>query len=170
MSVFVVSESQAREFLKALGRAKLAKQGLKRIAMAMNNIKELSVEEGKALEENLPPELKEFAVKLALANAAGEEIRIGEPGEAGGDGGETPKKKGKKAALKGEVDRFGTRKGTVYAKANAVLTAKPKPMKQIVQEAGLKDTCYNHLKRLIAAGLVVKTAEGFAMAKKEKDA
>ncbi len=60
-------------------------------------------------------------------------------------------------------DRFGSRLGSNKAKANAVLTTEPKAMAQIVQEAGLPATMYNHLNRLASKGLVVKTKEGYRL-------
>lgn len=61
------------------------------------------------------------------------------------------------------TDRFGTKLSSPYAKANAVLTTAPKSMKQIVQEAELKDTCYSHMNKLVAAGLVRKKDGGFCL-------
>lgn len=61
------------------------------------------------------------------------------------------------------ADRFGSRLGSNHAKANAVLTSTPKKMKQIMAEAGLDDTCYNHLNALAKRGLVIKTEAGYAL-------
>jgi hypothetical protein len=60
-------------------------------------------------------------------------------------------------------DRFGGRQGSKHAKANAVLTTVPKKMKQIMAEAGLDDTCYDHLNALVKRGLVVKGEAGYAL-------
>ncbi|HEY1380255.1 MAG TPA: endonuclease NucS domain-containing protein, partial [Gemmataceae bacterium] len=60
-------------------------------------------------------------------------------------------------------DRFGSRQGSKQAKANTVLTAVPKKMKQIMAEAGLDDTCYNHLNSLVKRGLVMKSEAGYAL-------
>jgi hypothetical protein len=65
-------------------------------------------------------------------------------------------------SAKGEgVDEFGNRKGTAMAKVNSLLSKKPKTMAELVEEAGLKDTCYNHLNKLIGKGLVVKMEKGY---------
>ena len=61
------------------------------------------------------------------------------------------------------TNRFGSREGGKNAKADAVLTATPKKMKQIVAEAGLDDTCYTHLNALVKQGIVVKTDAGYAL-------
>jgi hypothetical protein len=60
-------------------------------------------------------------------------------------------------------DKFGSHQGSRYSKANAVLTTAPKKMKQIVAEAGLDDTCYNHLNALVKRGLIVKSEAGYAL-------
>jgi hypothetical protein len=61
-------------------------------------------------------------------------------------------------------DRFGSRLESRAAAVNAVLSGRPKTMKQIMREAGLEKTCYSHLGELVAAGLVVKTKQGFRLA------
>jgi hypothetical protein len=60
-------------------------------------------------------------------------------------------------------DGFGSRLGSKHAKANAVLTITPKKMKQIMAEAGLDATCYNHLNALVKRGIVVRTEAGYAL-------
>jgi hypothetical protein len=60
-------------------------------------------------------------------------------------------------------DRFGSRQGSKHAKANAVLSTVPKKMKQIMAEAGLDDTYYDHLNALVKRGLVVKSEAGYAL-------
>lgn len=85
-----------------------------------------------------------------------------------------PNSKSKKAATepaanapapngKATVDRFGTRLGTKFAAANATLTKKPKTMREIIDEAGLTETCYNHLNRLVRAKLIRRTKEGYSL-------
>lgn len=56
-----------------------------------------------------------------------------------------------------EVDDFGTKMGTAFQKANAVLSMEPKTMAQIEKEAGLSDTCYNHLNDLVKKNLIGKS-------------
>lgn len=68
-----------------------------------------------------------------------------------------------KAAASGPVDAFGSREGSLEAKCNAVLSKTPKKMKQLVQEGGLSDTCYDHLKKLATRGLVEKTPDGYRL-------
>lgn len=68
-----------------------------------------------------------------------------------------------KAATSGPVDAFGSRLGSLEAKCNAVLSKTPKKMKQLVQEGGLSDTCYDHLKKLATRGLVEKTPDGYRL-------
>ena len=59
------------------------------------------------------------------------------------------------------ADKYGYRLGSDRAKINAVLSTEPKTMKTLVQEAGLSDTYYQHLKRLVEKGFVEKTDKGF---------
>jgi hypothetical protein len=60
-------------------------------------------------------------------------------------------------------DNFGARFGTKRARANAVLTATPKTMRQIMGEAELSDTIYNHMKDLIARGFVKRVGGGYCL-------
>jgi hypothetical protein len=60
-----------------------------------------------------------------------------------------------------EVDKFGLRVGSEVSKALSVLTNKPKNMKQIMEEAGMKDTRYSALKKLAEAGKIGKSEEGY---------
>lgn len=62
-----------------------------------------------------------------------------------------------------EVDRFGARIGTKLAAFNACITRKPKSMAELLAEAGLEKTVYNHANRLIAEGLVAKTDKGYRL-------
>ena len=77
------------------------------------------------------------------------------------------KKKAKKAVVstkeKKDVDKFGSRKGSDAAKVNAALGKKPKKMKQLMADAGLESSFYNHLNKLVEAGHVVKSDEGYAI-------
>jgi hypothetical protein len=68
-----------------------------------------------------------------------------------------------------ELDQYGARVGSGGAKVNAVLSTTPKKMDQLIKEAGVSGTYYQHLKAMIQAGLVVKTAAGFALAQKGTD-
>ena len=73
--------------------------------------------------------------------------------------GKSPKKaSGRMRKVDGEVDKFGFRLDSNFAKANAVLTTKPKKMSEIVSESGIPDTCYNHMNKLVAAGKIGKTS------------
>jgi hypothetical protein len=68
-----------------------------------------------------------------------------------------------KEPVSAKRDRFGSRLGSKQAAVNAVLTETPKKMKEIMQEAGVDATYYNHLGKLAMQGLVVRTKEGFAL-------
>lgn len=59
---------------------------------------------------------------------------------------------------------FGLKPGSKSARVASVLTAKPKRMKQIMEEAGVDQTFYNLMKRLVLAGHVAKTNDGYARA------
>jgi hypothetical protein len=61
------------------------------------------------------------------------------------------------------VDAFGSRLGSKAAKVNACLTKEPKKMPQIISEAGMDQTFYNHLNKLAAAGKVLRTEEGYRL-------
>jgi chromatin remodeling complex protein RSC6 len=81
----------------------------------------------------------------------------------------TKDKKAKKTAERKakstvKVDKFGSREGSNNARINAVLSRKQKKMSELVQEAGISGTCYDHLKKLIADGKVVKGEKGFKLA------
>ena len=94
-----------------------------------------------------------------------------------------PKKKNKKFAAKagkaerkktspehrGEkigIDKFGSRLGSNNAQFNTTLSHKPKKMAELVQEAGLKGTYYDHVGKLVEAGFVAKTDEGYKLLQK----
>jgi hypothetical protein len=49
-------------------------------------------------------------------------------------------------------DRFGFKEGTRGYKVNLALSTKPMSMKEIMEAAGLHDTCHNHCKAMIEAG------------------
>lgn len=77
---------------------------------------------------------------------------------------ETAKKQEKRIAEKADIDKFGSRKGSNCAKINAVLSKKPKPMKQLVKEAKVSGTYYELLKSLVKEGHVKKSDKGYALA------
>jgi hypothetical protein len=62
-----------------------------------------------------------------------------------------------------EFDAFGSGATTKAAKINACLTTLPKKMKELMNEAGLTETLYNHLNKLVAMGKVVRTDEGYSL-------
>lgn len=74
------------------------------------------------------------------------------------------KKQEKRIAEKIDADKFGSRKGSNTSKINAVLSKKPKKMSQIIKEAKLSGTHYEHLAKLIEAGHAKKTDKGYALA------
>jgi hypothetical protein len=53
--------------------------------------------------------------------------------------------------------------GPSSPKANATLSKKSKAMKQIMDEAGLTATVYNHMNRLAKAGLIRRTDDGYCL-------
>lgn len=70
------------------------------------------------------------------------------------------KKKAERAESSGEKDKFGNRLGTRLAKFNAALSAKPKSMKEILEEIGEERSFYNHANALVAEGMILKTEDG----------
>ncbi len=78
----------------------------------------------------------------------------------------TAKKTSKKTESKPVVrDKFGSKKGSSPSKINAAITRKPKLMAQLVKDAGVSCTYYEHVKKLIADGHVEKTDKGFRLTK-----
>ncbi len=76
----------------------------------------------------------------------------------------TPAAKTTKTESNGvEKDQFGARLGTLTAKANAALTNKWKTMKEIVEDAGLNGTVYNHMNKLVELGFAEKSEEGYRL-------
>lgn len=65
-------------------------------------------------------------------------------------------------------DKWGFKEGTFAFKVNAVLSAKtPKTMKEIVEEAKVENTAYDHFKKMIEKGYVVKMEDGYRLAEKK---
>jgi hypothetical protein len=64
-------------------------------------------------------------------------------------------KKGKSAKQSG-TDKYGSRLGTNNAKINEALSRKWQTMQEIMEGAGLKGTCYDHLNRMVDKGFVEK--------------
>ena len=77
------------------------------------------------------------------------------------------KKQAKKAVAaskeKKNIDKFGSREGTIQAKINIVLTKKPKTMEMILKDAKIGNQQSGHLRNLIEAGYVIKSDKGFAL-------
>lgn len=89
---------------------------------------------------------------------------------------ESAKEKSGKKAVKGkmgtsekmpkEKDKWGVRVGSQGSLAMSVLDKKKaKPMSEIVSAAGLSDTCYDFMKKMVMAGHVERTDGGFKLAK-----
>lgn len=74
------------------------------------------------------------------------------------------KKTAKRIAEKVDLDKFGSRKGSAYAKINTVLSKKPKKMSQLVKEAKVSGTYYEHLNKLIKDRVAKKSDKGYALA------
>ena len=72
----------------------------------------------------------------------------------------TVKKTAKKTV---ETDKFGSRVGSNKARFNAVLSKKPKKMAELVKEAKLSGTFYEHVNTLIDAGHVEKTDKKYKL-------
>ncbi len=70
----------------------------------------------------------------------------------------------KAVAAKDNTDKFGSRKGTIKAAINSVLTKKPKTMEYLLKEAKVSNQQSGHLKNLIDDGYVVKTDKGYHLA------
>jgi len=68
------------------------------------------------------------------------------------------KKTDKKTSAKDKkgMDSFGSRIGTNNAVINKCISKKPKNMKEIVEQAGLSGSFYNHLNKLAEKGLIKK--------------
>ncbi|HUU86362.1 MAG TPA: hypothetical protein VMX17_01245 [Candidatus Glassbacteria bacterium] len=64
-----------------------------------------------------------------------------------------------------ETDKFGSRKGSIASKINAVLTKQPKTMEQLQKDADVENQQNGHLKKLIEAGYAKKVdGKGYALA------
>lgn len=57
-------------------------------------------------------------------------------------------------------DEFGNREGSNASAINSALNCEPMSMQELMQKAGIKATCYNHMKKLVASGVAVKTPDG----------
>ncbi len=73
------------------------------------------------------------------------------------------KEKETKKQKKTGLDKFGSRKGTIQARINAVLTKRPKTMQQILDDAEVDNPQSGHLNNLIKAKHIVKSEKGFAL-------
>lgn len=62
-----------------------------------------------------------------------------------------------------DVDKFGSRKGTIQAKINAVITKRPKTMDQLLEDAEVTNPQSGHLNNLIKDGWIIKSEKGFAL-------
>ena len=119
---------------------------------------------GKAVEDAAQRESGRKAEK----KAKGKKVEVKEEDKPVAKPKSKTKKKTKKVVVitskeKKDVDKFGSRKGSDAAKVNAALGKKPKKMKQLMADAGLESSFYNHLIKLVEAGHVVKSDEGYAI-------
>lgn len=65
-------------------------------------------------------------------------------------------------------DKWGYKEGSFAFKINAVLSNKvSKMMKEIVEDAKVENTAYDHLKRMMEKGHVVKMEDGYRLAEKK---
>lgn len=113
---------------------------------------------------------KEKDVKTTEKKGTGDKKGSKPKAEAVKSAAQTTKKKDKGNPDKSsaEVDKFGSRVGSKLAKVNSLLSNKPITMSELVEKAELGDTCNKHMKKLIEAGHVVKTDEGYKLASKKK--
>jgi hypothetical protein len=159
-----VKESDARRMLVAVG---FNAETLKKVSKIQKNLSTLNAVAGTLTEpeDKADAKIRDEVLKALEAN---EEIVVdADPAEANGvaqvgSNGKAEKKRESKASS-GErkgTDRFGSRIGSHFANANAVVSAKPKTMAEIVTESGIPATCYNHINKLVAAGFLVKTEDG----------
>lgn len=139
-------------------KAKLAKQ--------IKKLKKL-VEETTDIDDKLDDNELETLLQLVNAKENKEKISI-----KTGTGGKKKKAKAKKKTTKSKqtkdsgkgVDKFGSRKTSKAHKINQCLSAEePKKMPQLVEEAGLEHTFYNHINKLIERGFVEKTGDGYLL-------
>jgi len=63
------------------------------------------------------------------------------------------------------LDAFGSRLGSNNAKINKCLSKKPKKMSQLIKEANLSGTYYEHAKSLIEKKFIIKSKEGYSLKK-----
>ncbi len=77
--------------------------------------------------------------------------------------GSVSKEKEIKKQEKTGLDKFGSRKGTIQARINAILTKRPKTMQQILDDAEVDNPQSGHLNNLIKAKHIVKSEKGFAL-------
>jgi hypothetical protein len=91
-----------------------------------------------------------------------------------------PKKRGRKADPNkppkekkpaAEKDKFGSRLGSKKAQFNTAISKKPKSMKELSEESGIAvhNTNYNHLKDLVAKGLITRIENKFCLLRKEAE-
>lgn len=165
-NAMVITEKAARGLFKAAGLKKLAGENTVQRVQRKLNDKEFML----GVADKLAPDAPEAETLKGVLEAieASKEVKV-----KSGKGGTQPSKNGNKTkaggktspkAPAGETDALGTRLGTNFAKANSVLSKKPKKMSDIVKEAGLSDTCYNHMNRLVKEGKVKKSDAGYALA------
>ena len=74
------------------------------------------------------------------------------------------KPKAEKKKKDAAMDKFGSRVGSQAAKINSCLTKKAKTMAELMGEVGAESTFYNHLNKLVKAGHVAKTDDGYKIA------
>jgi hypothetical protein len=126
----------------------------KRIEKEVNEAKERESERKKeAMKKNATKTAKKTGKKVT-AKKTGKKV--------------TAKKTGKKVTAKKttkvEKDKFGSRVGSSKALFNACLTRKLKTMRELVKEAKLTGTYYEHIKTLIKSGHVEKVdGKGFRL-------
>ena len=162
-----VSEKKVGVLLTSMGLPDVENWSISKLTKAVNDI--ATVTAG----ANLPEDkgLRMLYKSIRRANEEGKKISVGEvsaepAGKPGKGKSATEKTKpGKPAGSAGGIDRFGSRLGSDAAKFNSLLSSKPKTMKEIMEEGGFGSTFYNHARKLVEGGYVVKDGKGFKLAK-----
>jgi len=137
---------------KEMGKKKPAKKkAAKKPPTKAKSKKKLSKAEAKAKRNAAKPTKEKAAAKPTKKKATKKTAKKGK------------KKAAKKSGGPIGTDKFGNRLGTVAAAFNAALGKKPKTMNQILEEINHNSTIYNHANKLIEAGHIKKTDEGYVL-------
>lgn len=168
-----MNEKALRKMFVAMGYAQAEEWNQKRLLAKTVGLASL-LDQANELEEKDDIQLQESVIK---ALEEGIEITIEGEEKVATEKSEKKGKKDKASATEktkptkpkkssAEKDKFGSLVGSLANKANSVLSSKPKSMAQIKEEAGLASSMYNHLNGLAKEGKIIKSDEGYSLAKK----